>query len=57
MPIYEYRCQDCQKNFETIVISKNDASAIACPKCGGKNVKKKIKTSSNANFGRNFRMV
>ncbi len=46
MPIYEYRCQDCQKKFEAIVLSKNDASEIICPKCGSGNVKKEISASS-----------
>jgi putative FmdB family regulatory protein len=31
MPIYEYVCDECQEQFEKIVMNK--AQAIACPKC------------------------
>ncbi|MDQ7830191.1 MAG: zinc ribbon domain-containing protein [Desulfovibrionaceae bacterium] len=34
MPIYEYRCQDCDKVFEKIERSF-DEHAEACPVCGG----------------------
>lgn len=35
MPIYEYRCRDCGKNFEYLVIG-NDTPE--CSGCGSKNV-------------------
>jgi putative FmdB family regulatory protein len=34
MPIYEYVCDDCQAQFEQIVMSAKQK--IACPKCGSK---------------------
>jgi putative FmdB family regulatory protein len=34
MPIYEYVCEDCQTQFEKIVINKQQE--IACPKCASK---------------------
>ena len=34
MPIYEYVCDDCQAQFEKIVINKQQE--IACPKCASK---------------------
>jgi putative FmdB family regulatory protein len=34
MPIYEYVCDDCQTQFERIVINKQQE--IACPKCASK---------------------
>ena len=34
MPIYEYRCQDCDKVFEKIQ-SGFDEHAETCPSCGG----------------------
>jgi putative FmdB family regulatory protein len=33
MPIYEYICDDCETEFERIVLNK--AQEIACPKCAG----------------------
>ena len=32
MPIYEYRCEACDDDFETLVFGSQD---VTCPKCGG----------------------
>lgn len=34
MPIYEYICDDCQAEFEKLVINKQQE--ISCPKCSSK---------------------
>ena len=37
MPIYEYTCKSCEKPFEKLVRSANEADAgVACPACGSK---------------------
>jgi putative FmdB family regulatory protein len=42
MPIYEYVCLDCKKEYE-ILRSFNEADKpIACSECGGENVKRKL---------------
>jgi len=42
MPIYEYICLDCRKEYE-ILRSFNEADqSIACNECGGENVKRKL---------------
>ena len=42
MPIYEYICLDCKKEYE-ILRSFNEADqSIACDECGGENVKRKL---------------
>ena len=33
MPIYEYRCRECRKEFEALVLPKFE-NATACPSCG-----------------------
>lgn len=33
MPIFEYRCTACGKQFEELVKKYDDA--VACPRCGG----------------------
>jgi putative FmdB family regulatory protein len=33
MPIYEYRCRDCQTRFETLV--RGDRG-VTCPQCGSR---------------------
>ncbi|MBW2465766.1 MAG: zinc ribbon domain-containing protein [Deltaproteobacteria bacterium] len=44
MPIYEYRCKDCDTVFETFVSSISDSDKVVCKKCAGKNVEKQIST-------------
>ncbi|HEV3375431.1 MAG TPA: zinc ribbon domain-containing protein [Candidatus Acidoferrum sp.] len=34
MPIYEYICDDCQTEFEKLVLNKQQE--ITCPKCASK---------------------
>jgi putative FmdB family regulatory protein len=47
MPIYEYRCKDCETVFETFVSSISDADKVVCKKCGKKNVEKQISSFSS----------
>ncbi|MGD9505929.1 MAG: zinc ribbon domain-containing protein [Syntrophobacteraceae bacterium] len=55
MPIYEYECEKCQCTFEALVSSSEAEAAPACPKCGGRQVKKLFscfaKTGSGAKGG------
>ncbi len=45
MPIYEYQCQNCDKNFERLVFG-GDENSISCPQCDETNVKKKMSATS-----------
>lgn len=39
MPIYEFSCKDCKKDFEVVQsISDYDPEKVECPGCKGKNV-------------------
>jgi putative FmdB family regulatory protein len=39
MPRYEFFCEDCQKEFETILtLAEYEKGQVKCPKCGGKHV-------------------
>lgn len=38
MPIYEYKCLDCEKKFE-IIQKSSDNNMQVCPDCGGKSKK------------------
>jgi len=39
MPIYEYRCKGCSKDFEVLVYGNRE---ISCPKCSSKDLTKKL---------------
>jgi putative FmdB family regulatory protein len=34
MPVYEYICQSCRKDFEKLVRSMSGEEKITCPECG-----------------------
>lgn len=41
MPVYEFRCRDCKKDFEIVSsISAYDQEKVTCPHCGGNNVER-----------------
>ena len=39
MPIYEYICEECQHEFEALVLGKDKA---ACPKCHSKKLQPQL---------------
>jgi len=39
MPIYEYNCEGCGKNFEYLVLGEE---ATHCPKCNSEKVKRQM---------------
>jgi putative FmdB family regulatory protein len=40
MPVYEFTCQDCHKNFEVVRHIADAAIQPACPGCGSTNVER-----------------
>lgn len=43
MPVYEYQCQECQKEFSlTMTISEHEKKKPACPRCESKKVRQQI---------------
>ncbi len=43
MPIFEFRCDECGKSFEKIVLKANSTeNDICCPNCGSKKCTKLI---------------
>ena len=45
MPIYEFVCQACQKEFEKLVFRQDDLD-VTCPECRSENVQKVMSASS-----------
>lgn len=42
MPIYEYRCTACRREFEKLVFSTS--KVVSCPECGGDRVERRPST-------------
>ena len=42
MPIYEYRCRDCEKQFQYLIIKRSEEVELECPGCGGRDLKRLI---------------
>lgn len=49
MPIYEYVCLDCEKNFETLVLSSDEE--VECPDCHSKRLEKAMSSFAFAGSG------
>ncbi len=44
MPLYEYRCPDCQGRFEVIQQLGASAAETVCPACGAQHVERQLST-------------
>ena len=43
MPVYEYRCQVCKKQFEVFLSYQDyEKKTITCPDCGANNIRRMI---------------
>ncbi|MEK7449956.1 MAG: zinc ribbon domain-containing protein [Planctomycetota bacterium] len=44
MPLYEFYCQKCKKQFELLIRKQSEISGAACPDCGGLKITKVFST-------------
>lgn len=51
MPLYEYRCPDCQGRFEVIQHLGANAAETICPSCGAQHVERQLSTFAVAAGG------
>lgn len=49
MPIYEFKCEECNSEFECIVFSSD--SSVNCPECDTEKVKRQMSACSFKNGG------
>lgn len=40
MPIFEYACSSCQKQFDCLMRNAADEKDVTCPDCGGNKLEK-----------------
>jgi putative FmdB family regulatory protein len=53
MPIYEYKCEKCNNEFEYLVLGGNDE--VVCPECDTKKVNRVMSACSfKSNGGNDF---
>jgi putative FmdB family regulatory protein len=48
MPIYEYRCLNCDIPFEKLCF-RGDEQPVVCPKCGSNETKKRLSSGGFMN--------
>ena len=47
MPIYEFHCEDCGKNFESLVMIASAVEGLTCKYCNSPNIKKMLSVTSS----------
>lgn len=48
MPIFEYHCNECDKDFEILIIGDEE---VSCPECEGRNLRRLVSTFSHKSQG------
>lgn len=46
MPVFEYRCKECNTKFDVLHKSYNNQEEVVCPKCKSKDNKKLLSSFS-----------
>ena len=52
MPIYEFLCARCEKEFEKLILSARERDGIRCPHCGSDEVRQQISLCAFSSDGR-----
>jgi putative FmdB family regulatory protein len=51
MPIYDYRCEDCQTHYEVYHKVREETSDVICPACASHHYKKMMSVPATPNMG------
>lgn len=51
MPIYEYRCRECDSVFSKLQRVGATSEGVRCPKCGSENVERLLSTFASGSSG------
>ena len=52
MPLYEYRCPECEHRFEILPRMGEGARGLSCPECGAEGVERQLSTFASSAAGR-----
>ena len=47
MPIFEFKCMECEAFIEILVMNKSDEVEVVCSKCGSSNLERILSTTSH----------
>lgn len=42
MPIYEYACTECEKQFEELIVRRSDEADVRCPGCQSRQIERRM---------------
>jgi putative FmdB family regulatory protein len=51
MPLYEYKCADCERPFELLVSSPALADSVVCRYCGSDSVRRLVSSFASRSSG------
>jgi putative FmdB family regulatory protein len=51
MPLFEYKCSECNHPFEELVLNASASGEVKCPSCGSKKIAKKISSFATKGSG------
>lgn len=51
MPIFEYKCQDCEAKFEKLILREGAEAELVCPECGQAHLRRELSTFSAHTHG------
>lgn len=49
MPLYGFICDDCQEDFEELIMSSSKADEVTCPACGSLKVQRQLSLVAGLN--------
>ncbi len=52
MPIFEFKCVECNDFFELLIMNKNEKTELNCPRCKSENFERVLSTTNYSMNGK-----